>query len=73
MLPLINALAARYGAVHFRLPAGMRQRGLSTGEKLMFSMLCPLDAPTLLAGSGAASLDELLSGAKKPNCTLEFC
>lgn len=73
VLPLIRALAARYGAVRFRLPAGMRQPGLPAGEKLMFSMLCPLDASALLAGSGAASLDELLSGAKKPNCTLEFC
>ena len=40
---------------------------------MMFSMLCPLNREALLAGSGAENMEELLSGAKKPNCTLEFC
>ena len=73
VLPLVSALAARYGAVRFRLPQGMRPQGLPKGETMMFSMLCPLKAAALLAQSGAKSLEELLSGAKKPNCTLEFC
>lgn len=73
VLPLVSALAARYGAVRFRLPQGMHLQGLPKGETMMFSMLCPLNEAALLAQSGAKSLEELLSGAKKPNCTLEFC
>ena len=72
-MPLVYALAARFGAVRFRLPCGARPEGLPKGERMMFSMLCPLNREALLAGSGAESMEELLSGAKKPNCTLEFC
>lgn len=72
-MPLVYALAARFGAVRFRLPYGARPEGLPKGERMMFSMLCPLNREALLAGSGAENMEELLSGAKKPNCTLEFC
>lgn len=72
-MPLVCALAARFGAVRFRLPYGASPEGLPKGERMMFSMLCPLNREALLAGSGAESMEELLSGAKKANCTLEFC
>ena len=73
VLALVRALAARYGTIHFRLPAGARFAGLPEGKRIMFSMLCPLNAELLLAGSGAESLKTLLSEEIKPNCTLEFC
>lgn len=73
VLPLIAALADRFGSIDFRLPKGMRLPGLPAGEPLRFSMLCPLDAASLLAGTGMKTVDALLAGAQKPNCTLEFC
>ncbi len=72
-LPLLAALARRGKQLRFRLPEGFSLPGLSAGERMMFSMLCPINEALLLAGTGAENLTELLSGAKKQNCTIEFC
>ena len=72
-LPLIAALAEKFGKVRFRLPWGAAPDRLPAGERMMFSMLCPLDEAALLEGTGARTIAELLSGEIKPNCTLEFC
>lgn len=71
-MPLVCALAARFGAVRFRLPYGALPEGLPKGERMMFSMLCPLNREALLAGSGAESMEELLSGAKSQTARWNF-
>jgi predicted acetyltransferase len=73
LLPLVAALAERYGKIRFRLPASMRVEGLEPASRMMFSMLCPLDEQQLLEGTGVGDVDALLKGEIGPCCTLEFC
>lgn len=73
ILPLLAALGRFGKQLRFRLPAGFSLPGISADERMMFSMLCPIDTAALLADTGAESLEMLLSGAKKQNCTIEFC
>ncbi len=72
-LPLVSALALEYGAVRFRLPAGMGLPGLAPASRMTFSMICPLDEARLLAIAGAGGVEALLSGASGQCLTLEFC
>ncbi|MBE5784187.1 MAG: GNAT family N-acetyltransferase [Clostridiales bacterium] len=73
ILPFLAALSRAGKSLRFRLPEGLRIPGLPEGERMMFSMLCPIDAAALLEGTGTDNLETLLSGAKKQNCTIEFC
>lgn len=72
-LPFLAALSKQEKPIRFRLPAGHVLPGIAPKEDMVFSMLCPVDAASLLAQTGIEDLETLLSGVKKQNCTLEFC
>lgn len=72
-LPFLAALAKRGKPIRFRLPEGYVLPGFSPQTRMVFSMLCPVDEAALIAQTGIENMEMLLSGAKKQNCTLEFC